>query len=166
MAQTLILTAARIAATTVFLAAAIPKLRDPQGTLLAIYQYRILSWEASEVFSRLLPWLEFVVAVGLWIPRLALGAAAWGTALNLIFLGAIGSALVRHLDISCGCFGSAGAPASLLPRLLEDVLLLSLFLLLTTSQLRSLQTPSASTLSRTTPPPQPPPPNQPPGPRL
>lgn len=130
MAKKLILFLGRLLASGVFAFAALSKLPDPTATHLAVYQYRILSWETSELFALLLPWLELVAAAGLWIPRVALGACTLNAALNLLFLGAIGSALFRDLDISCGCFGASNQLGGLLPRLFEDVLLLSVNLML------------------------------------
>lgn len=120
----------RLVLSGVFGLAAFYKLPDPAGTHLAIYQYRILSWEASEAFAQLLPWLELLVALGLWIPRLALGAAGLGALLCLLFLGALGSAWFRDLDITCGCFGNSGSAQTLGLRFAEDLLLLSFNLLL------------------------------------
>jgi putative oxidoreductase len=120
----------RILVSGIFGLAAFFKLPDPAGTHLAVYQYRLLSWEASEMVAHVLPWLEAFAALGLWIPRLALGAAGLGSLLSLLFLGALGSALVRDLDITCGCFGNSGSAPALGLRVAEDLLLLSFNLLL------------------------------------
>lgn len=108
----------------VFAWAGISKLQSPTGTLLGIYQYRLLSWEASAQAAALLPWVECLTALGLWIPRLRLGAGALGIALCLVFLGALGSAWARGLDIACGCFGSVDIDHLLLARMGEDLVLL------------------------------------------
>ncbi len=115
-----------------FLTSGFLKLRDPDATLIAIFQYKILSWEASNVLSVLLPYLEITVALTLWAPRLRLGASLLCTGLTTVFLVALGSAVARNLDVSCGCFGTTDLYTTASRRFLEDVLLL----LLCTSNLR------------------------------
>jgi hypothetical protein len=114
----------RLILSTVFLAAAWMKLRDPTGTLIAVYQYQILSWENSEWLAIALPWFEGVTAVGLWFRRTRLGAHGLLCGLLGMFLIALGAAFIRRLDISCGCFGSLDANKNAAVRLAQDVVLL------------------------------------------
>jgi len=122
--KTLVLILLRIAVSALFFAAGALKLRDSNATLVSIYQYRLLSWEASGILAALLPFVEITGALSLWIPRLRLGACGLCTGLNLIFIAALGSALLRNLDVSCGCFGTSDLYTSALRRVVEDVLLL------------------------------------------
>lgn len=114
----------RLALTGVFGVAGCLKLNDPENTLQAVYQFRILPWNASALVADHLPWIELVAAVGLWIPWLRLGAATLCSALSLTFLGALISALIRNIDITCGCFGASDAATHLGPRILMDMVLL------------------------------------------
>ncbi len=113
---------------SVFLAAAWFKLQDPNNTLTAIYQYKILSWEASDWLACALPWMEAAAALGLWARRVRLGAIFLGSALLSLFIAALVSAWIRDLDISCGCFGTGGVGARVRERLIEDVILLAFYL--------------------------------------
>lgn len=113
---------------SVFLSASWLKLQDPNGTLTAIYQYKILSWQASDWLACALPWVEAAAAIGLWVRRVRLGAIFLGSALLLLFIAALLSAWVRDLDISCGCFGTSDVNARVLERLVEDVILLAFYL--------------------------------------
>ena len=112
----------------VFLTAAVFKLKDPSSTLTSIYQYKITSWEASDWLACALPWVEAAAALGLWVPRLRLGAILLGSALLWLFVAALLSALVRNLDISCGCFGTGNVGSQVGVRLLEDLILLAFYL--------------------------------------
>jgi putative oxidoreductase len=100
------------------------KLQSPDATQMAVFQYRLVSWEAAGVLATLIPMLELSAALGLLLPRLRLGGITLCTGLLLVFCGALGSALVRNLDISCGCFGTTDAQVPAVRRLIEDVLLL------------------------------------------
>lgn len=112
----------------VFIAAALFKLQDPNSTLTSIYQYKLLSWEASDWLACALPWVEAAAAIGLWVPRLRLGAILLGSALLCMFVAALLSALARNLDISCGCFGTGNVGNQVGVRLVEDLILLAFYL--------------------------------------
>jgi hypothetical protein len=70
--------------------------------------------------------LEITAALALWIPTVRLGASLLCTGLITAFLVALGSAVARNLDISCGCFGTTDLYTTASRRLLEDLLLLLL----------------------------------------
>lgn len=110
----------------VFLTAAVFKLRDPDATLVAVFQYKLLSWSASGAVASYLPFVEMAAAVGLWIPRVRMGAAFLCVCLNLTFMAVLGSAVARNLDVSCGCFGTSDLHTTAIRRFAEDALLLAL----------------------------------------
>ena len=64
-----------------------------------------LSWNVSVLIATYLPWLEIAAGLALLTRRWFTGGLAICGALSLAFLGAIGSAWWRGLDITCGCFG-------------------------------------------------------------
>ena len=113
-----------------FLVAGVLKLRDADATLVAVYQYKLLSWEASGIAATFLPFVEITAAIALWIPKARLGATSLCLGLNLLFLTALGSAVARNLDVSCGCFGTSDLYTTALTRMIEDVVLLIMSLLL------------------------------------
>jgi hypothetical protein len=100
------------------------KLEAPDATQMAFFQYRLVSWETAGVLSVLVPMLELSAALGLLVPRLRLGGISLSIGLLLVFCAALASALARHLDISCGCYGTNGAHVPAIRRLLEDIVLL------------------------------------------
>lgn len=102
------------------------KLQAPDATQMAVFQYRLVSWEAAGVLATLIPMLELSAAFGLLLPRLRLGGISLCIGLLLVFCGALASALARNLDISCGCFGTTDSHVPAVRRLIEDVLLLGL----------------------------------------
>jgi putative oxidoreductase len=106
------------------------KLQAPDATQMAVFQYKLVSWETADVLAILIPMLELSAALGLLVPRLRLGGISLCIGLLLVFCGALASALARNLDISCGCFGTTDAHIPAIRRLFEDVLLLGLCYLL------------------------------------
>lgn len=90
----------------VFVWAAVAKILHPQEFATAINHYRILPYPMTVALAVYLPWLELICAaavVGGWRRGAALGLML---SLLVVFTVALASALIRHLDISCGCFGS------------------------------------------------------------
>ncbi len=116
----------RLILAAVFIVAGIIKIADPQGFATNIDNYRILPYPLVTVTAIVLPWLEVVLGMallsGIWIR----GASLWVVILNAIFLVAISSALIRGLDIDCGCFSTGGEGTQIgIRKLLEDVVLLA-----------------------------------------
>jgi uncharacterized membrane protein YphA (DoxX/SURF4 family) len=117
---------ARLALAGVFLYAGLSKLLDPAAFAVSIENYRLLPCAPSGWVALYLPWLETGCAPGLFLPRLRLGATALLAALCAGFCVFLTSALLRGLDISCGCFGGdAAARSDLRLPLLRATLLLA-----------------------------------------
>src|ERR1051326_5866722 len=83
----------------VFLAAAIPKLRHPRGFVLAVLEYRVLPTGLSWFYARLIPPLEFLLALLLLTGTAVLSAAIVTLLLLLSFIAAVGINLVRGRDL-------------------------------------------------------------------
>jgi uncharacterized membrane protein YphA (DoxX/SURF4 family) len=103
----------RLAAGAVLIYASRDKLLDPQPFADAIDDYRVLPLALVNLSAIVVPWVELITGlcliVGLWAP----GAGLVTAALAAVYTGALASALLRGLEISCGCFGSSGeAPLS------------------------------------------------------
>ncbi len=114
----------------VFLVAAAGKLANPEEFARTIANYQLLPVALVNLPAIVLPWLELVVGM-LLIAGIRLRVAATVAALLLgIFTLALISALVRGLDIHCGCFSQTAAERIGWGRVLEDVLLLAAALLL------------------------------------
>ena len=94
----------RVALGVVFIAASIDKIQNPGAFAENIANYRILPYPLIHALAISLPWLEIVtgglLVLGVWTRANA--AIAFG--LLLVFVFAISQALLRDLDISCGCF--------------------------------------------------------------
>ena len=99
----------RLALAGVFLAAAWPKLRDQAGFAKNIFNYQLLPDAAINPLAIFLPWLELLAALALvFLPPLRRGALWLIAAMTVVFIGAIGSAMARGINIDCGCFSTTG----------------------------------------------------------
>lgn len=90
--------------------AAVGKIADPAAFAFAIDNYRLVPWPVAAAMALYLPWLEIAAVAALFWQRTRGGALAILTGLGGLFAAALASGMIRGLDISCGCFGSDGAP--------------------------------------------------------
>jgi putative oxidoreductase len=125
----------RLVVAGTFLLAAVPKLLDPLSFAKAIVNYRIVLPVIGQGYVYLaaifFPALEAVGAVALLFNRWKkVGSLVCG-ALLILFLVLIGQAVIRGLNIDCGCFGSGAVAQALakkvgIDKLLEDVIWLAM----------------------------------------
>jgi len=113
----------RILVGLVFIYASIEKITSPAYFAGTIQNYQIIPDSMINIAAIILPWLElicgFLLITGLWHRS----AAFIISLLMTIFILAIISAIIRGLDIECGCFG-AGTSANW-TRIIEDIFLLA-----------------------------------------
>jgi uncharacterized membrane protein YphA (DoxX/SURF4 family) len=125
----------RIAVAAIFLLAAIPKLLDPVDFAKAITNYRfslpVIGQDYVYAVAIVLPALELLAALALlYNPTRRSGALVCGL-LNVMFIALISQAVIRGLNIDCGCFGNLPASKILaqqvgVEKILEDVLWLAM----------------------------------------
>jgi len=94
----------RIGLGVLFIAAAWPKLMDPFGFAKSVSNYHMLPLALERALALVLPVLELAVGVCLVVGVVDAGASLIVLSLMVVFTVAVGTALARGLDISCGCF--------------------------------------------------------------
>jgi uncharacterized membrane protein YphA (DoxX/SURF4 family) len=128
----LALVALRLGMAIVFIAAAAPKIREPDLFASAIYNYKMLPPWGVNTLALVLPWLELFIgvllALGIWVRA----SAAWMASLMVVFMVAFVFATSRGLDIACGCFevGEGAKPTSPWRVVLRDSAMLAAALVL------------------------------------
>ncbi len=145
----------RVLVAGVFLAAGVMKIWDFQRGLsatpdftLAIQSYHLLpSPDLAVLLAVYLPWVEVTAALALFVRRVALGTSAALLGLTVVFLGAIGSAWSRGLDLACGCFGREEITTDYRTLILRDLALLAACAVLFLSEWRRATAAGASTVS-------------------
>ncbi|MBC8426080.1 DoxX family membrane protein [bacterium] len=108
-----------------FVYASLDKILDPGGFAQAVYHYRILGADLLHPMALLMPWLELVAGLAMIMGLARRGAALLIGLMVLVFMAAIISALIRDLDISCGCFHTEGGHAVGISLLMRDLALLA-----------------------------------------
>ncbi len=111
----------------IFIYAAAGKIINPAGFVNDIDNYRLLPYLVVSVMAVILPWIEVLCGLLLIFAKWLRGVSLVLIVLNIVFIFAISSALLRGLDINCGCFTllESGSKVGLV-RIVEDVLLLGM----------------------------------------
>lgn len=118
--KTVLYHASRLLLGALFLYAGVVKALDPAGFAGEIANYQILPYRLNYLVAATLPWVEMLAGVLLLVNRKVRPAALVIGGMNLVFIVALSSLLVRGLDIDCGCF-RPGAHSSAAAALWRDV---------------------------------------------
>jgi putative oxidoreductase len=94
----------RVVVGFLFITASIDKISSPETFAGSIGNYRILPTALLTLTATVLPWMELVCGFGLVVGFWTRGSALLASLLVAVFTLAVVTALVRGLDISCGCF--------------------------------------------------------------
>jgi putative oxidoreductase len=117
---------AQIVIGLVFLAAALPKIGDPESFALSVHHFRIVPLALENLVAIALPWIELVAGLALVLGIQARAGGAIVTVLMAVFTVAVAVALARGLDFECGCFGTGDGTRVGATKLLENTTLLLL----------------------------------------
>jgi putative oxidoreductase len=97
----------RLALGGLFVYAAFTKLPDMSTFAQEMANYRLLPASAIPVLGSWTVGLELVAGTALILGIAARGAALVVSGLLVLFMSALSQALLRGIDLSCGCFGPA-----------------------------------------------------------
>ena len=87
-----------------FIYAGVVKALDPAGFAGEVANYQILPYRLNFLVASTLPFIELLAGLLLVINRKVRPATLVIGGLNLVFMVALSSLLIRGLDIDCGCF--------------------------------------------------------------
>ena len=118
--------AVRIFLGAIFIYAALLKIADPVAFAGSVAAYRILPYFASYLTAAVLPFLELSCGLLLVCGYRVKGGALIIGIMNLVFMMALGAAIVRGLDIDCGCFKQGGAKTTPWTALVRDAVFLAM----------------------------------------
>lgn len=88
----------------VLIAASLGKLGDTNAFAAAIGNYKMSVPAVALTAATVIPWLEILCGLALLVGVFHKGASAIVIGMMIVFTSAIVAALIRGLDISCGCF--------------------------------------------------------------
>lgn len=103
----------RVTVGIVFVYASLDKIIDPAGFAKAVNNYHILPNDIISIFALFLPWAELLCGAALILGLATRASAQILTVMTVMFIVAIVSALVRGLNIDCGCFSTSSKARNL-----------------------------------------------------
>jgi putative oxidoreductase len=124
----------RLVVAGTFLLAAVPKLLDPVSFAKAIVNYRVIFPLIGQGYvypaAMFMPALEAVGALALLFNRWRRAGSLICGALLVLFIVLVGQAVIRGLNIDCGCFGTGAVSRTLgrkvgLEKILENTIWLA-----------------------------------------
>jgi uncharacterized membrane protein YphA (DoxX/SURF4 family) len=90
-----------------------------------IHNYKLLPVGLENLLAIFLPWLEFITGFCLVTGKFNKGSLLIYNVLLVIFIIALSQALIRGLDINCGCFSvNPSSTSEVWLRIIEDFVML------------------------------------------
>jgi putative oxidoreductase len=123
--ETVMLFIVRLALAAIFIYAGVLKIVDPAIFAKEIDNYQMLPYLLVTLLAVILPWVEVMCGILLILGKWLRGASLILIALNIVFIIAISAALLRGLDISCGCFGAGASDQVGIRKIAEDIIFLA-----------------------------------------
>lgn len=116
----------RLGLGALFVYSALSKISDPDDFARTVMHYGVLPDFTLGLFSLTMPMLELLAGLAMLFTKWLRESALLVTGMLALFIVALVQALVRGLDISCGCFGvpSVGGREELVMALVRDVVLI------------------------------------------
>ncbi|MBN1300297.1 MAG: DoxX family membrane protein [Melioribacteraceae bacterium] len=113
----------RIVVGFVFIFAGIEKISSPEHFAVSIENYRVFPDFTINIIAIYIPWLELLTGILLIFGIAVKENASIVSALLAIFILLVFSAVVRGLDIECGCFGTSDGQKVGLLKIAENLFL-------------------------------------------
>ena len=116
----------RLGLGVLFIYSALAKISDPDEFAYSVSRYSVLPDFAIGLFSLTMPMLELLAGLSMLFTKWLRESALLVTGMLAMFIVALVQALVRGLNISCGCFGvpSVGGREEIVMALVRDVVLI------------------------------------------
>ena len=87
-----------------FIYASLEKILQPEEFAKQVGYYKALPFGLENLLAIVLPWTELIVGICLLAGLFVDGAALLSIIMMLVFILAISQAMLRGIDITCGCF--------------------------------------------------------------
>ena len=116
----------RLGLGVLFIYSALAKISDPDDFARSVMRYEFLPDFTIGIFSMTMPMLELLAGLSMLFTKWLRESAFLVSGMLVMFIIALVQALVRGLEISCGCFGvpSVGGREEILIALVRDVVLI------------------------------------------
>ncbi len=101
--------AVRLTLGITFIYASYYKIVDPSDFARSIWYYHLMPGSTINLLAIFLPWLELLCGIGLIAGVYYRSSIVIVAAMTVVFIIAMSSALVRGINLDCGCFKASGS---------------------------------------------------------
>ena len=123
-----------------FIYASLDKIAHPEEFAKQIGYYKALPFGLENLLAIILPWAELIMGICLIAGLLVDGAALVSIIMMLVFILAISQAMLRGIDITCGCFKvSADSDKLGLDTIIRDIVFLVMSFIVLNRQERKFE---------------------------
>ena len=130
----------RICLGLMFIYASLDKIAHPEEFAKQIGYYKALPFGLENLLAIILPWAELIMGICLIAGLLVDGAALVSIIMMLVFILAISQAMLRGIDITCGCFKvSADSEKLGLDTIIRDIVFLVMSFIVLNRQERKFE---------------------------
>ena len=116
----------RIILGSIFIISGVEKISNPAEFAQTIENYRLLPISSINIFALILPWIELISGMFLLFGIKNKENSLIITTMMIVFTSAVVIAVLRNLDIDCGCFGTLTAQKVGLRKVIENIVLISM----------------------------------------
>ncbi|MBU36459.1 MAG: DoxX family protein [Candidatus Marinimicrobia bacterium] len=130
----------RILLGLMFIYASLDKIAHPEEFAKQIGYYKVLPFGVENILGIVLPWTELIIGICLIAGLLVDGATLLSIIMMLVFILAISQAMLRGIDITCGCFKvSADSDKLGLDTIIRDIVFLVMSFIVLNRQERKFE---------------------------
>jgi len=105
----------------IFIASCLAKIGGLEIFAEQVHNFRMSPIVLENLVAMTLPWIELVAGLALLLGFHARAGAVISAVLMVAFTFIVGVALVRGIDVECGCFGTADATRVGVTKMLENI---------------------------------------------
>ena len=123
----------RIILGAVLIVASFDKILHPEAFAKVIGNYNVLPFGLENILAIILPTLELFIGCCLILGIMLDGSAIITAGMMIVFIFALSQAMIRGIDVSCGCFNVSEAEEGSqigFRRIIEDIIFLGLSIML------------------------------------
>ena len=116
----------------IFIYASYDKILDPSGFSRNIHNFHVTPIAVENLAALIIPWLELIIGIFLIFGLFLEGTTSIIIALLVFFIIILSQAVIRGIDIHCGCFkieadaGTTDLHIELIKHIFEDIIFLGM----------------------------------------
>ena len=128
--RNIIILLTRIILGIIFIYASFEKIIDPKSFSDSITRFHVSPIQLNNLAALIIPWVEFIIGVTLLLGIFIDGSSTLAIVLLLWFIFILSQAVIRGINIECGCFSlgdstdNSNLKLEMIKRIIQDIIFL------------------------------------------